>query len=334
MVNMLLCSKVQEQFGGNLQYMVVGGAPLAYDLQKRIKCALNITLIQGYGSTETSGGVFCMDFKDLSYGRVGSPLNGVRVRVVNWPEGNYSIDDKPNPRGELIIGGEMISSGYLNLEEANKAAFFDNDGIHWFISGDIVEIHPDGTFSIIDRKKDIVKLANGEFISLGKVCIILIFCFEIHHLNFQIEATLKSSSYVDNICIVPNATLNCLVALIVPNLMSLKTIVKQQLESTKQSLISDTNILLGNSEVVKIVHDDIIAVGIRQRLKSIELPSMITLCAEIWAPDNDLLTAAMKLKRTNIIKHYNQDLQKMWSSLRANPEKIRVQVKKMPHTLK
>ena len=116
--------------------------------------------------------------------------------------------------------------------------------------------------------------------------------------------------------------------------MSLKTIVKQQLESTKQSLISDTNILLGNSEVVKIVHDDIIAVGIRQRLKSIELPSMITLCAEIWAPDNDLLTAAMKLKRTNIIKHYNQDLQKMWSSLRANPEKIRVQVKKMPHTLK
>ncbi|OTF76233.1 hypothetical protein BLA29_006562 [Euroglyphus maynei] len=292
--------------------MVVGGAPLAYDLHKRIKCALNVTLIQGYGSTETSGGVFCMDFKDLSYGRVGSPLNGVRVRVVNWPEGNYFIDDKPNPRGELIIGGEMISSGYLDLEEASRAAFFNDDGIHWFITGDIAEIHSDGTFSIIDRKKDIVKLANGEFISLGKI-----------------EATLKSSCYVDNICIVPNATLNCLVALIVPNLMSIKSLIGRQLELTKQlPQLSDPNLLIGHPEIIKIIHNDIIDVGIRQRLKSLELPSMITLCEEIWAPDNDLLTAAMKLKRANIIKHYNYDLQQMWSSLRANPEKIRLQLKK------
>lgn len=154
--------------------MVVGGAPLAPHLQKMIKCALNVTLIQGYGSTETSGGVFSMDFHDLTFGRVGAPLNNVRVRMVNWPDGGYSIRDKPNPRGELIIGGKMVSKGYLNLEELNRESFFDEDGIHWFITGDIAMVHPNGTFSIIDRKKDIVKLANGEFISIGKVIVLYI----------------------------------------------------------------------------------------------------------------------------------------------------------------
>ena len=110
-----------------------------------------------------------MDFYDLAYGRVGAPLNGVRVRLCDWSEGGYSINDKPNPRGELLIGGKMISQGYYQLEEQTRDNFFDEDGFHWFVSGDIGEVFPDGTFQIIDRKKDLVKLANGEFISLGKV---------------------------------------------------------------------------------------------------------------------------------------------------------------------
>lgn len=149
--------------------MVVGGAPLAPELQKQIKCALNVALIQGYGSTETSGGVFSMDLKDLSFGRIGSPLNGVHVRLIDWQEGDYTIEDKPNPRGELIVGGKMISSGYLNQPKLTSESFFEESDIHWFITSDIVEVYPDGTFRIIDRKKDIVKMLNGEFISLGKV---------------------------------------------------------------------------------------------------------------------------------------------------------------------
>ncbi|KAF7495192.1 Long-chain-fatty-acid--CoA ligase 4 [Sarcoptes scabiei] len=282
-VNRLLCSKVQEQFGGKLRYMVVGGAPLAPELQKQIKCALNVALIQGYGSTETSGGVFSMDLKDLSFGRIGSPLNGVHVRLIDWQEGDYTIEDKPNPRGELIVGGKMISSGYLNQPKLTSESFFEESDIHWFITSDIVEVYPDGTFRIIDRKKDIVKMLNGEFISLGKI-----------------EAILKSSIYVDNIAIVTNDTMNQVIALVVPNQI--------RMEKLKKT-IKD------NDEINRIVHEDLIEVGKNQNLKSIELPKAIHLCEEVWTPDNDLLTAAMKLKRSNLIKHYRDHIDALWNSI-------------------
>ena len=179
-MNKLLCSKVQEQFGNRLQYMVVGSAPLAPNLQSLIRNSLEVTLIQGYGSTETMGGVMCMDFHDLSFGRVGAPLNGVRVRLIDWPEAGYSINDKPNPRGEILIGGLMITRGYYKLDDQTTLNYFNENGFRWFITGDIGEVFPDGTFKIIDRKKDLIKLANGEFISLGKVS----FSYQIYRLLY------------------------------------------------------------------------------------------------------------------------------------------------------
>lgn len=148
-VNQLLCGKIREQFGNRLQFLVVGGAPLAPKLQTLIRNSLEITLIQGYGTTETTGGCCCMDFNDLTYGRVGAPLNGVRVRLADWHEGGYSILDKPNPRGELLVGGKMISQGYYQLEEQTRENFFDEDGFHFFVTGDIGEMFPDGTIKII-----------------------------------------------------------------------------------------------------------------------------------------------------------------------------------------
>lgn len=168
-MNFLLCGKVKQQFGGSLKYLILGGAPLAPKLQMLIKSSTDTILVQGYGCTETSGAVMCMDLKDLSIGRVGSPVNGCRVRLIDWLEGGYSTKDKPHPRGELVIGGKMLSTGYFQLEQTTNEAYFSDNGLRWFVTGDIAEFYPDGTFKIIDRKKDIVKLANGEFISLGKV---------------------------------------------------------------------------------------------------------------------------------------------------------------------
>ncbi|CAG2117963.1 unnamed protein product, partial [Medioppia subpectinata] len=83
-VNNLVCSKVQQQLGGRLQIMICGGAPLNATTQATIKAALDVILVQGYGATETMGAVFCMDFHDLSYGRVGAPLQGVKVKLIDW----------------------------------------------------------------------------------------------------------------------------------------------------------------------------------------------------------------------------------------------------------
>jgi len=166
----LLCSKVRDQLGGGLQYMICGGAPLSPKTQSTIKSALDVTLIQGYGATETTGAVLSMDFEDLSYGNVGVPLGGVKLRLKDWPEGGYSYTDKPCPRGEILIGGDCICAGYFNLKAENDEAFVvDASGMRWFRTGDIGQIESNGSVKIIDRRKDLIKLQNGEYISLGKV---------------------------------------------------------------------------------------------------------------------------------------------------------------------
>lgn len=170
-VNKLLCTKIREQFGGRMEKLILGGAPLSASLQALIKAALNTTLVQGYGMTETLGACLCMDDYDLSYGRCGRPLRGIYARLDDWAEGGYKITDKPRPRGELVIGSKANSMSYLDKPEMN-AELYEHDkdlDIRWFRTGDIAEAYEDGTFKIIDRKKDLVKLANGEYFSLGKV---------------------------------------------------------------------------------------------------------------------------------------------------------------------
>lgn len=135
--------------------------------------------------------------------------------------GGYYSTDKPNPRGEILIGGPNVTMGYYKNEQKNREDFFvDANGQRWFCTGDIGEFHPDGCLKIIgtdtymmcfvkghglltiqrsyfefwcvclssiDRKKDLVKLQAGEYVSLGKV-----------------EAILKNCPLIDNICAYAN----------------------------------------------------------------------------------------------------------------------------------
>lgn len=71
------------------------------------------------------------------------------IRIINWEEGNYYITDKPNPRGEIVIGGGIVSPGYYKNDEKTKEEFFEDKDTWWFRTGDIGEIHPDGSIKII-----------------------------------------------------------------------------------------------------------------------------------------------------------------------------------------
>lgn len=103
-------------------------------------------------------------------------MEGANIRLIDWKEGGYTINDKPNPRGEILLSGDSIAQGYFDLEEETKSVFkVDNNGIRWFYSGDIGEMLPTGALKIIDRKKDLAKLPNGEYISLGKVRIYFLY---------------------------------------------------------------------------------------------------------------------------------------------------------------
>ena len=101
---------------------------------------------------------------------MGAPSIGARIKLVDWTEGGYTPTDKPHPRGEIVIGGECVTNGYFKRPELNDEYYkTDENGIKWFYSGDIGEVLPSGVIRIIDRKKDIIKLGNGEYISLSKV---------------------------------------------------------------------------------------------------------------------------------------------------------------------
>ena len=107
---------------------------------------------------------------DTSTGNVGTPMAGVEIKLVSWPEGNYKVTDQPHPRGEILIGGKMVAKGYFRNAELTEEVFFEDDeGVRWVRTGDIGEFLPNGSLRIIDRKKDLVKLQAGEYVSLGKV---------------------------------------------------------------------------------------------------------------------------------------------------------------------
>ncbi len=111
-----------------------------------------------------------MEAEDLSTGTVGRPMTGLEVKLVDWEEGNYRVTDQPRPRGEVWLSGESIAKGYYNLPELTRESFIvdPETGRRWLRTGDIGEFDDDGKLTIVDRKKDLVKLQLGEYVSLGK----------------------------------------------------------------------------------------------------------------------------------------------------------------------
>ena len=288
-INAKICSLVSGRLGGNLKYMFVGGAPLNPQTQKIVKMALNIKLMQGYGTTETMAGALTMDLDDLTYGRVGSPLYGVKIKLEDWPEGGYRPSDKPNPRGEIVLGGDRISPGYYKLDECEDDIFTDSKGVRWFRTGDIGERCPDGCFKVIDRKKDLQKLANGKYVSLG-----------------GIEAALKSCPYVENIFVCGGPYSNQLVAIVCPNRKNLLKLC-EEMDLEAESI----ELLCKNERIIDRVFTELCLAAESAGVLEKEMPARIKLVADEWTPDNDMLTAALKLKRRSVERKY----QKMIESL-------------------
>nr|DAD23866.1 TPA_asm: hypothetical protein HUJ06_025329 [Nelumbo nucifera] len=196
----IVFKKIRSILGGHVHFMLCGGAPLSADTQRFINVCLGAPIGQGYGLTETCAGAAFSESDDMTVGRVGPPLPCCYIKLVSWEEGGYTISDKPMPRGEIVVGGPSITLGYFKNDDKTKEVYkVDEKGLRWFYTGDIGQFHPDGCLEIIDRKKDIVKLQHGEYVSLGKV-----------------EAALISSNYVENIMVHADPFHSYCVALVVP----------------------------------------------------------------------------------------------------------------------
>jgi long-chain acyl-CoA synthetase len=132
-----------------LRLAVSAGASFDEDVARDFH-RLGFTILQGYGLTETSGAATVTRFEDNKIGSVGTPLNGVEVKI-----------DQPNEEGvgEVLIRGSIVMSGYYQNPEANREAF-TNDG--WFRSGDLGRFDKQGHLYIVGRQKDVIKLPSGK----------------------------------------------------------------------------------------------------------------------------------------------------------------------------
>uniref|UniRef100_A0A3P8RF82 long-chain-fatty-acid--CoA ligase n=1 Tax=Astatotilapia calliptera TaxID=8154 RepID=A0A3P8RF82_ASTCA len=286
----LVFKRVRALLGGKTRVLLSGGAPLSAATQRFMNICMCCPVGQGYGLTETCGAGTISEFWDYSTGRVGAPLVCSEITLKDWEEGGYYSTDKPNPRGEILIGGPNVTMGYYKSKGKIQDDFFvDKNGQRWFCTGDIGEFHPDGCLKIIDRKKDLVKLQAGEYVSLGKV-----------------EAVLKNCPLIDNICAYANSDQSYVISFVVPNH-------KQLMALAEQMQIKDSwEELCNNSQMEEVVLRIITEAAITAKLERFEIPKKIRLSAEPWTPETGLVTDAFKLKRKELKTHYQEDIERMY----------------------
>ncbi len=143
LANKLVFSKVYAKTGGRVRFFLCGGAPLSKDIGEFFY-AIGLTIIEGYGLTETSPVITANTFENLKFGTVGKPIPGVDVRI--------------DEAGEILTKGPHVMNGYYKKEAASREVFEGG----WFHTGDIGHFDEEGFLVITDRKKDIIVTSGGK----------------------------------------------------------------------------------------------------------------------------------------------------------------------------
>merc|ERR1712012_270181 len=281
LLNKTLFRRIRYFLGGKVRVMLSGGAPLASDTHSLCRTCLSMPLIQGYGLTETASCATVTHTRDRMTGRAGAPLYDVDIKLVNWEEGGYRVTD-PNPRGEVHVGGDNVAVGYFKNDKETEANFYEENGRRWFRTGDIGEFDKDGVLKIIDRKKDLVKLQHGEYVSYGKT-----------------ESVLKTAPIVENICAYADPSRDHIIAIVIPDKNILQEI---NTELSVKEACCDPEV---KRQVVKMLK----GYGLKNCLKTFEVPAKVLLVLDEWTPDNGLVTAAFKIRRKFIYDEYKKEIE-------------------------
>merc|ERR1712151_143240 len=274
----VLLKKVKAGLGlENLRIIGSGGAPLAAETQEFITQVL-APVAQGYGATETTGAstvqeVFSSDGRpaDLSSGLVGPVQPSCELKLKSVPDMGYLVTDS-QPRGEILLGGNSVSQrGYFKMPEKSAEDFpVHADGKVWFHTGDIGVMTETGAVKIIDRKKDLIKLAGGEYVSLGKV-----------------EAALKQVPGIGACVVFAQSDKDHCVC-----------IVSQPEKGWAAFGGKPASELVLAQEIERVLRS--------QGLARFEIPTKVKLDDELWTPENGLTTASMKVQRNPLREFYNK----------------------------
>ena len=186
----IVFSKLRDFFGGKLRFCITGGAALSDDIYL-IFTGAGISILQGYGLTETSPVITSNNQLNRRLGTVGKTIRNVEIRLA--------------ADGEIEVSGPNVMLGYYNKPEATRDAFTE-DG--WFKTGDIGTIDQDGFLKITDRKKELFKTSGGKYIAPS-----------------PIEQMITGSRFVSQVVLVGNER-KFPAALIVPNFEQLENYAK------------------------------------------------------------------------------------------------------------
>jgi long-chain acyl-CoA synthetase len=267
----LVFAKVRARLGGRVELMLTGAAPISKDVMDFLRICFSAKVIEGYGQTETTGCAFSTHCTDVSSGHVGPPAPSCISKLRDVPSMNYFSTDKPFPRGEICIKGNNCFKGYYK-EPGKTAETLSADG--WVYTGDIGYWDDKGRLVIVDRVKNIFKLAQGEYIAPEKVEVV----YQKHELVAQ------SFVYGDSLQ-------STLVGIVVPEVDPFLAWAKEQgfPGKTAQELVQDKNVRKAFQKVLE-------AHGRQNDLKGFENVKAVYLDLDPFTPENGLLTPTFKLK--------------------------------------
>ncbi|KAK2741562.1 long-chain fatty acid-CoA ligase [Myotisia sp. PD_48] len=281
----IVFKKLKEATGGRLRIMLSGGGPISKDTLKFLSLAI-CPMISGYGLTETAAMGGLNDPLAWNPNAIGDIPASIEMKLVDFPDAGYFTNKNP-PQGEIFIRGESVADGYFDNEEETKEAF-TSDG--WFMTGDIGEFDKYGHIKIIDRKKNLVKSLNGEYIALEKL-----------------ESVYRSVPVVANICIYAAADQAKPIAIIVPAEPALV-----QLAKTNGISGDSLGTLVHDQKLKSLVLKEMQAAGRAGGLNGFEIIDGVILSDEEWTPQNGYLTAAQKLQRKKLTAKFQGDIDRAY----------------------
>lgn len=286
----LVFNKVKAQLGGEVKVFVTGAAPIVRQIFNNLRVMLCADAYEGYGLTEcTAVGAITRKRVDIP-GKVGLISPSLELKLVDVPDMDYYSTDKPFARGEICLRGPSIFSGYYMNEEMTSEVIRDG----WFHTGDIGMLDDIGRMGIIDRKKVIFKLAQGEYISPE-----------------FIESVLLRCPLIAQIWVTGNPVTAFPVAVIIPDEYALAAWAKNQ------NISGSIRELCSNQEVLEMYLKELSKYGRHgtKELRGFQVPQKIHLHWEPFSQDNGLMTPTFKLKRTQLAIKYSTIISKMINSL-------------------
>ncbi|KAF7643604.1 hypothetical protein LDENG_00236620, partial [Lucifuga dentata] len=283
----LIFRRVQASLGGNVRLMITGAAPISPAVLTFLRAALGCQFFEGYGQTECTAGCTLTMPGDWSAGHVGAPLPCNIIKLVDVAEMNYWA---VNGEGEVCVKGPNVFQGYLKDPKKTKETI-DADG--WVHTGDIGKWLPNGTLKIVDRKKHIFKLAQGEYIAPEKI-----------------ENIYIRSDAVAQVFIHGDSLQACLVAIVVPDPDFLSDWTKKTV-GLQGSYLE----LCSREEVKAAILKDMLQLGKEGGLKSFEQVKSIYIHTEMFSVQNGLLTPTLKAKRTELRQRFRPQIDELYAAI-------------------